>query len=103
MPKMKRSDLRYDYKWTVTENDSPKLINKDARHLNRNEGYEMLHYLNNLTGKDGADLPLRSRQVVEWMLKEHFHSTASGHSTVTSWVTANWERLLPYYPWKDVT
>ncbi|MBK3468180.1 hypothetical protein [Pseudomonas sp. MF6776] len=99
MPQMKRSDLHYDYKWTVTEHDSPKLISGDAHHLSRNEGYEMLHYLNNLRGKDGADLPLRSRQIVEWMLKEHFRSTAPGQRTVTEWVTQNWIALVKQYPW----
>lgn len=99
MPQMRRSDLHYEYRWTVTENDNPKLITNDARHLSRNEGYEMLHYLNNLTGKDGTDLPVRSRQIVEWMLKEHFNSTAPSHVTVTTWVAQNWERLVKSYPW----
>jgi len=95
MPKMNRSDLHYDYKWTVSETDNPKLIAKDAHHLSRNEGYEMLHYLNSLQGKDGADLPVRSRQIV----KEHFRSTAPSQGTVTQWVTQNWARLVPDYPW----
>lgn len=99
MPQMKRSDLHYEYRWTVSENDNPKLIKIDARHLSRNEGYEMLHFLNTLTGKDGTDLPIRSRQIVEWMLKEHFSSTAPGNVTVTNWVIQNWERLVKSYPW----
>lgn len=99
MPLMKRSDLHYDYKWTVTEGDNPKLISQDARHLSRNEGYEMLHYLNSLKGKNESDLPVRSRQIVEWMLKEHFNSTAPGQVTVTRWVSDNWDRLVKDYPW----
>ncbi len=99
MPHIKRGDLHYTYKWTVTENDDPKLISSDAKHLSRNEGYEMLHYLNGLTGRDGADLPIRSRQIVEWMLKEHFKSTAPGRNTVTNWVTDNWKALVSQYPY----
>jgi hypothetical protein len=99
MPQMKRSDLHYEYRWTVAENDNPKLISTDARHLSRNEGYEMLHYVNSLKGKDGVDLPIRSRQIVEWMLKEHFSSTAPSQTTVTHWISQNWERLVEQYPW----
>lgn len=98
MPKMTKSDLNYDYKWTVTEHDNPKLIQDDANHLSRNEGYEMLLYLNNLTGEGGADLSVRSRQIVEWMLKTQYHSTAPSRQTVTTWVTSNWDRLVHHYP-----
>lgn len=95
---MRRSDLHYQYRWTVTEGDNPRLIGQDARHLSRNEGYEMLHYLNSLTGENGSDLSIRSRQIVEWMLKEHFNSTAPSPQTVTTWVVNNWDRLTPNYP-----
>jgi hypothetical protein len=98
MPELKSSDLRYSYTWKVSEGDNPKLIAQDAHHLSRNEGYEMLLYLNSLTGPNGIDLPLRSRLIVEWMLKEHFNSTAPGRATVTQWVGDNWDRLAPKYP-----
>lgn len=98
MPLMKKSDLNYQYKWTVTEHDNPKLIREDARHLSRNEGYEMLLYLNDLTGTGGTDLPVRSRQIVEWMLKTQYHSTSPSSETVTTWVVANWDRLAKLYP-----
>ncbi|WP_313422865.1 hypothetical protein [Stenotrophomonas rhizophila] len=98
MPAIKRSELRYEYSWIVSEGDNPKLIANDANHLSRNEGYEMLLYLNSLAGKDGADLPVKTRLIVEWMLKEHFKSTAPGRQTVTTWVVDNWSRLSPHYP-----
>jgi hypothetical protein len=98
MPKMTKNDLRYQYKWTVTDGDNPKLIADDRRHLSRNEGYEMLLYLNSLTGVNGADLPIRTRQIVEWTLKEHYDSTAPSRETVTDWVVANFDRLSQKYP-----
>ncbi len=98
MPALKSSDLRYSYSWKVSEGDNPKLIAQDAHHLSRNEGYEMLLYLNSLTGSNGSDLPVRSRLIVEWMLKEHFKSTAPGRATVTQWVVENWDRLASKYP-----
>ncbi|MDO0857501.1 MULTISPECIES: hypothetical protein [Xanthomonas] len=99
MPKISRSDLHYEYSWKVSEGDNPRLISDDAHHLSRNEGYEMLLYLNTLTGVNGADLSVKTRQIVEWMLKEHYKSTAPSRETVTTWVAANFERLKSQYPW----
>lgn len=98
MPKISRSDLRYQYKWTVTNGDDAKLIAADRHHLSRNEGYEMLVFLNGLKGQDGADLSVRTRQIVEWMLKDHYDSTAPSRETVAQWVGANFARLSPEYP-----
>ena len=39
MPQMSHEDLRYEYKWTVTNGDNAKLIANDRHHLSRNEGY----------------------------------------------------------------
>ncbi|MBV6748588.1 hypothetical protein FQK02_13870 [Xanthomonas vasicola] len=99
MPKISRSDLHYEYSWRVSEGDNPRLISDDAHHLSRNEGYEMLLYLNTLTGANGADLTVKTRQIVEWMLKEHYKSTAPSRETVTTWVASNFERLKSQYPW----
>jgi len=102
MPLLLQSDLRYEYSWKVTAGDNPKLIEDDANHLSRKEGYEMLSYLNNLgkanEGKDivygkGDDIQKDTRLYVEWMLKEHFKSTSPGRGTVTKWVNDNWWSL----------
>lgn len=98
MPQMTRKDLRYTYNWTVTNGDNAKLIADDRNHLSRREGYEMLLYLNSLSGKGGADLSIRTRQIVEWMLKEHYQSTAPSRETVTQWVVANFSSLSPHFP-----
>lgn len=99
MPSLTRSDLNYQYSWKVTDGDNPKLISDDANHLSRNEGYEMLLYLNSLTGKNKADLSKKTRLIVEWMLKEHFNSTAPSRQTVTNWVAENFSKLSPTYPY----
>lgn len=99
MPSLTRDDLNYQYSWKVTQGDNPKLIADDANHLSRKEGYEMLFYLNSLTGKNKADLSKKTRLIVEWMLKEHFNSTAPGRQTVTNWVAENFSKLSPNYPY----
>lgn len=102
MPKLTRGDLRYDYSWKTTQGDNPDLIHEDAKHLSRNEGYEMLSYLNHLGMSadrkqfvygSGLDLEKNDRLYVEWMLKEHFQSTAPGRGKVTDWVNSNWQKL----------
>lgn len=98
MPKLTRGDLYYEYSWKVTENDDPKLISADSHHLSRNEGYEMLLYLNSLTGKEGVDLTKKTRLIVEWMLKEKYQSTAPSRQTVTTWVAANYSEMSKKYP-----
>lgn len=98
MPKLTKVDLHYEYSWKVTEGDNPKLIKDDASHLSRKEGYEMLLFLNGLQGKDGADLVKRTRQIVEWMLKEKYKSTAPSRETVTTWVASNFPEMSKNYP-----
>lgn len=98
MPKLTREDLYYEYSLKVTENDNPKLISDDSHHLSRNEGYEMLLYLNNLTGEKGTDLPKKTRLIAEWMLKENYKSTAPSRHTVTNWVAGNFSEMSRKYP-----
>jgi hypothetical protein len=98
MPQLTKADLFYKYSWTVTAGDNPKKISDDANHLSRNEGYEMLLYLNSLTGENNADLSKKTRLTVEWMLKEHYKSTAPSRETVTGWVATNYSTLSVHYP-----
>lgn len=102
MPKIAKSDLRYEYSWKATEGDNPHLIHNDARHLSRKEGYEMLDFLNHLgwasddktvVYNGGKDMSAQFRLYVEWMLKEEFESTAPGRPKVVDWISDHWEPL----------
>ncbi|WP_460044620.1 hypothetical protein [Pseudomonas sp. S2_H01] len=99
MPQIDKEELQYKYSWTTTMGDNPHLIHEDAKHLSRNEGYEMLSYLNNLgwSGDEttlvygsGSDMPKNDRLRAERMIKMHFHSTSPGRGTVTEWLNAHW-------------
>ncbi|NWA24072.1 hypothetical protein HX866_04135 [Pseudomonas gingeri] len=98
MPALTRADLNYEYEWTATKGDDPKKTAGDSHHLSRKEGYEMLPYLNSLTGEGGADLSKKTRLIVEWMLHEHYESTAPSRATVTAWVSKNFSKLKDGYP-----
>ena len=102
MPELTREDLQYKYEWTASNGDNPKLIHEDARHLSRNEGYEMILFLNKLglsTDKTefvygvGDDLNVEARLHIEWMLKERLKSTSPGRGTVLKWINENWDTL----------
>lgn len=42
-----KSDLNYEYSWTSTKEDDPKISGEpDRTLLNRNEGYEVLYFIN---------------------------------------------------------
>lgn len=99
MPEITRADLNYEYTWTASPGDDPTKTKSDSHHLSREEGYEMLPYLNSLTGPNGDDLPKKIRLIVEWMLNEHYHSTAPSRATVTKWVSENFDKLAPKYPY----
>ena len=105
MPQLKKEDLNEKYVWNATTGDNPKLVQEDANHLSRKEGYEMLLYLNKLGLKDskfvyadGVDLRKDARLRIEWMIKTHFKSTAPGRGTVTAWVNDNYVALHSKYP-----
>lgn len=102
MPRITKSDLRYDYSWKASAGDNPHLIHKDASHLSRKEGYEMLDFLNHLGWADGKktvvynsgeDMSAQFRLYVEWMLNEKFKSTAPGRPKVFDWINDNWDSL----------
>ncbi|OCX25486.1 hypothetical protein [Pseudomonas graminis] len=106
MPLLKRAELRQTYKWKTTAGDNPHLIHDDAKHLSRNERYEMLSYLNHLGWSadrsalvydHGLDVSKEDRLCVEWMLKVHFRSTSPGRGKVTEWVNLNWAELRPQF------
>lgn len=99
MPAIKRSDLNYDdYSWTAVPGDDPKKTAEDADRFSRNEGYEVLTLLNSLKGANGADLPVKTRQICEWMIHENLPSGTQGRKKVTSWIVTNYGDMKAAYP-----
>lgn len=99
MPKLTKADLYYtDYSWTAVPGDDPRKTKEDSDRLSRREGYEVLDYLNSLTGDKGVDLSKETRLAVEWMLHEKLPSDIQGRSKVTKWVVENFPILADEYP-----
>ena len=88
---MKRSDLRGIYKWKTTEHDNPHKRHLDAVFLNREEGYEVLYFINCFAHKYETVLTtIQSLQKVERMIHDapvDFHSRAN----IAKWIEDNWD------------
>lgn len=97
MTRITRKDLQFKYSWQATPGDDPTKTWQDARHLSRNQGYEMLPYLNSLKWQDGTEFNREEKLAAEWMIKVQFKSTAPGPRTVTKWVHENFDRLIGEY------
>jgi len=55
---LKRSDLQtdvYNYTWTRDEGDSPYAGVKDRQQVDKDEGYEVLYFLERLMNKHGKE------------------------------------------------
>ncbi|KAA3567281.1 hypothetical protein D1173_17855 [Citrobacter freundii] len=98
------NDLLYkdEYVNTATDvSDDPKVIMSDSKRLNRNEKYEVLHFLNALTGKNGAKLNQRVRRICEWMIHEHLPSDIQSTKEIRNWIGDNYVELSKSYPHDD--
>jgi hypothetical protein len=87
-----KSDLYYqDYSWTALAGDNPRITGKpDSTLLNRNEGYEILYFINkfceihSLKNKETATK-------IERMIKEELPGDTRSQENVSKWLVANWK------------
>ncbi|MDM2943307.1 hypothetical protein OGY01_12750 [Citrobacter sp. Cm038] len=98
------NDLLYkdEYVDTATDvSDDPKVIMSDSKRLNRNEKYEVLHFLNALTGKNNSKLNQKVRRICEWMIHEHLPSDIQSTKKIRTWIADNYVELSKSYPHDD--
>lgn len=95
MLQIKRSDLYYkDYSWKTTEGDNPRLRGEPDRSLlNRNEGFEILYFVNKFLEKHSSSLKrMESAHKVEKMIRNELPSDVRHQINVQAWIEANWNR-----------
>lgn len=51
--KLKQSDLKHQYTWRRDDGDSPDTGAQDRRQVDKDEGYEVLYFLEQLLNKHG--------------------------------------------------
>lgn len=101
LEKLTADDLLYKDEYVDTAeaaSDDPKIIFSDNKRLNRNEKYEILHFLNSLIGKEKRPLSQKTRRICEWMIHEHLPADIQGTNDVRKWVIDNYPELSKDYP-----
>ena len=87
-----KSELKYDYSWTVLNGDNPKITGvPDSTLLNRNEGYEVLWFINKFAEKHNFKNK-ESAFKIERMLKSHLPENIRSQENVVGWIEDNWDK-----------
>jgi hypothetical protein len=87
MALISKSDLQFTYTWSAIPPDDARITGRpDSTFLNRNEGYEVLAFLNRVS-KDKAGALKGER-----MIKQHLPGTTRSHANVLQWLIDNWAR-----------
>jgi hypothetical protein len=92
----KKSDMVYnDYKWTATaDHDNPKFIGaQESAMLNRNEGYEMLYFINSVAKTWEWNDSLKSRQDLERIIRKEVPSHIRTHSKIMEWISQHHKEI----------
>lgn len=84
-----------DYKWLAkADHDNPEFIGaQEASMLNRDEGYEMLYFINSLALTWKWNDSLASRQKLERIIKEEVPSNIRTHSGIKNWIEQNYKEI----------
>lgn len=87
-----KSELKYNYSWTVLNGDNPKITGApDSTLLNRNEGYEVLWFINKFAEKHNFKNK-ESAFKIERMIKSHLPENIRSQENVVEWIERNWEK-----------
>lgn len=82
-----RGDLVYKYTWSADQGDNPNYRGKlDRDKVDRDEGYEVLHFLNSIcTTKPQA---LHAERLIKTLLP----GTVQKRTEIRQWIVDNWEK-----------
>lgn len=85
MTLIQRHNLQYAYLWTAIPPDDPRVTGRpDSTFLNRNEGYEVLAFLNRHCTDIAAALK------AERMIRNALPGNLRSHANVYQWLKNNW-------------
>lgn len=94
-----RSQMLYDnghyYKWQASEDkDNPYYRGgRDARQLNRTEGYEVLYFINHFVAKHQYHQDLATYRKVEQIIRYDLPSHIHQRELIDKWIADNFSRL----------
>ncbi|TPG41506.1 hypothetical protein [Flavobacterium pectinovorum] len=85
-----RNSLKFNYSWTTTEGDSKKVIGyPDNVLLNRNEGYEMLHFINKYMVTRNLSITESNFTTIEYSIKTNVPSDLRSQTHIKTWLDNN--------------
>ncbi len=92
MALLTKSDLQFTYSWTAIPPDDARVTGiPDSTLLNRNEGYEVLAFINRVaTASKWTDKAHALK--VERMIKNHLPGDTRSHTHVWQWLIDNWQK-----------
>jgi hypothetical protein len=86
-----------DYKWSArADHDNPKIIRgTDYSQLNREEGYEMLYFINSLAKTWGwsSSVALSSYQNLEKIIRTKVPTSTRTHAGIQAWISSNYQSV----------
>jgi len=90
MKTYKKKDLRYEYNWNDFNKDDNKWIKgfPEGRMLNRNEGYEVLPFLNRYARQRNFHT-IEMLHRLENMIRESMPVEVRSHNDVKKWLDIN--------------
>lgn len=93
MPLLMKSDLKYVYSWTAVAPDDPKVAGyPDSVLLNRNEGNEVLAFINRFAIAHNFKQK-QSGSRTERLIREHLPDDVLSRRNVNRWLLQNWENF----------
>lgn len=90
------NDLRYSYSWKAIAGDDPRQTGKpDSVLLNRNEGYEVLAFINAFcarhTWNPGPHATVAEALKVERLIKTKLPGEIRSRQHIDAWLVSNWQ------------
>ncbi|KAF2394718.1 MULTISPECIES: hypothetical protein [Pseudomonas] len=87
MSAITKSQLAYTYSWSADSGDNPHYIGKpDQDKVDRNEGYEVLRFLNSICSEKAQALN------AERLIKTKLPDTVHKRSEILKWLIDNWQK-----------
>ena len=92
MSQLSKSDLQFTYSWTAIPPDDARLTGvPDSTLLNRNEGYEVLAFINRMD--TATKWPDKTGALkVERLIRNHLPGDVRSHAHVWKWLVDNWQK-----------
>jgi len=89
MQVIQRSQLQFAYNWTTDKGDNPRLTGTpDSDLLDRTEGYEVLHFLNQRCKT------LQDALKAERLIHSALPGSIRGQEHIVAWLNNNWQMYL---------